>query len=117
MAVNAPPKFAQVGSGDIAITRTGAGGRDVIGAADIESSITTIQADVDALDSTKVSLATLTTKGDIFARNSSTVTRLAVGSSGQILIPDSPSTTGLKWGNLVFANDEVVANNDEMVTV
>lgn len=58
----------------------------------------------------------LTTKGDLFAYGTA-VTRLAVGSDGQIIIPDSPSTTGIKWGNLVFSDDELISNNDEIVTV
>lgn len=61
-------------------------------------------------------LATLTTAGDIYVRGSS-VTRLAIGSSGQILIPDSPSTVGMKWGNLIFNNDELISNDDEIMTV
>lgn len=61
-------------------------------------------------------LSTLTTKGDIFVRGASTTTRLAVGSSGQLLIPDSPSNEGMKWGNLVLADDELISNDDEIVT-
>lgn len=59
----------------------------------------------------------LTTKGDLYARDTSAVNRLAVGSDGQILIPDSPSDVGMKWGGLIFNNDELVSNNDEIVTV
>ncbi len=59
----------------------------------------------------------LTTKGDLFVRDGSAVNRLAVGSDGQLIIPDSPSTVGMKWGNLVFNDDELVGNNDEIVTV
>lgn len=59
----------------------------------------------------------LTTKGDIFVRESSAIGRLAVGSDGQLIIPDTPSTVGAKWGNLVFSNDEIIVNDDEIVTV
>lgn len=59
----------------------------------------------------------LTTKGDLFVRESSAIGRLAVGSDGQLIIPDTPSTVGAKWGNLVFSNDEIIVNDDEIVTV
>ena len=58
----------------------------------------------------------LTTKGDLLTY-STVVARLGIGSSSQILIPDSTAATGLDWANLVFNNDVLVGNNDEIVTV
>ncbi len=59
----------------------------------------------------------VTTKGDLFVRDANAVNRLAVGMDGQLLIPDSPSTVGMKWGNLVFSNDEIMSVDDEIVTI
>lgn len=57
-----------------------------------------------------------TTKGDLLSY-STEIIRLGIGSDGQLLIPDTPSTPGIKWGNLIFNSDELISNNDEIVTV
>jgi len=77
----------------------------------------TLHAATKAYADLKIAESILTTKGDLIARNSSSSDRLAVGSDSQILLPDSPSTTGLRWSNLVFNNDELIANDDEIVAV
>lgn len=59
----------------------------------------------------------LTTKGDLYVRDGSAVNRLAIGSDGQLLIPDTSNTVGMKWSNLIFNNDELISNNDEIVTI
>lgn len=59
----------------------------------------------------------MTTKGDLFSY-STVVARLGVGTSdSQLLIPRSSETTGLRWGNLVFQDDEIVSVNNEIVVV
>lgn len=138
MSVNQNPKFALKGSSNVAIARTGAGGFNVLNVDDLE---TTVSGKVDVAGDTmtgllvlsgdpsadlgaatkqyadeKVAKSTLTTKGDLFGYDTD-VTRIAVGSDGQLLIPDIPAATGLKWGNLVFNDDTLIANDDEIVTV
>lgn len=59
----------------------------------------------------------MTTKGDLLSF-STVVARLGIGTGNtQLLLPDSSETVGLRWGNLVFNNDEIIAVDDEITVV